>query len=305
MKNVLFATTALVAMGGAAYADGHESPISFSASAELGFTYTDATGAANDGWDFVGDYGIDITASGSSDSGISFGANLEVEHNDSSAGAGEDIDDFNVFVSGAFGTLTLGDIDSAYDKVSVGIAGGGLDDEASYEDDDGLDGSGGGMILRYDYSVSGFTLSGSIERDDAGASEHVLSAGVGYKGDLGGTSISFGAAYSAIDNATDDSAIVVSGGAGISGFDIKAIYQILEDGGVDTDEYGVSVEYGFDAISLGAQFYAVTGDAENESYGVWAEYDLGGGLALVGAVGSTNESGDDVLNAGLGFSMSF
>ncbi len=320
MKNVLFATTALVAFGGAAFADGHEgAPVSFSGSAELGITYTDLDGAANDGIDFVGDYGLDITLSGTSDAGISFGANVEIEHSAANAGTGEDIDDFNVFVEGAFGTLTLGDVDSAYDKVSVGIDTGGLADEADYYAfDSGLDGLSDGIILRYDYTVSGFTGSVSVEQGSgiAGVDEidDILAVGVGYSGSFGSVDVGFGLGYTetetdSVDLGTGDHSVIgVSGSLGFGSITGKASYQIVDSVAAafgDSDVIQGSLAYSAGAITVGANVAVWTGDVDNESYGVFGEYDLGGGLALVGAVSTSNISGDDELRAGMGFSMSF
>ncbi|QHQ36614.1 porin [Algicella marina] len=303
MKNVLFATTALVAFGGAAFADAHEGgPVSFSGSAELGITYTDADGAPNDGIDFVGDYGLDITLSGTSDAGISFGANVEIEHDASNAGTGEDIDDFNVFVSGSFGTLTLGDVDSGFDFVSIGIDTGGLADEADYYAwDSGLDGANDGIILRYDITYSGVTFAASVEQG-TGVEDDVYAVGLGYAGSFGSADVGFAVAYTEQD---EDEVIHIGASVGFSGLDIKGSYQLAEIGGVDTDTIEASVAYSTGAITVGANTHITTGDVEDESYGVFGEYDLGGGLSLVGAVSTSNISGDDVINAGMGFAMSF
>ncbi|MEO0386292.1 MAG: porin [Pseudomonadota bacterium] len=318
MKNVLFATTSLVAVGfaGAAFADGHETPaISFSGYAELGVTYTDADGAINDGIDLVGDYGLDIGFAGTSDSGITFGANTELE-NGPTAG-NDDIDDFNVFVSGAFGTLTLGDIDSAYDKASIGIDTGGLADEADfYAFDSALDGISDPLsILRYDYTVAGVTLSASIEQGNGAGIDNILSAGLGYAGDFGGIDLGFGLAYQQTETDPvsglgdgDHTVIGVGASLGFSSITVKASYQIFDlqpAAGGDFDSIQGSIKYSAGAISVGANVVVNTGDREDESFGAFAAYDLGGGLALEGAISSSNITGDDVINAGFGFSMSF
>ncbi len=325
MKNVLFTTTALVALGGAAFAQSNPN-LSISGSAELGITYTDLDGAPNDGFDFVGDYGLDATFSGTSDAGISFGANIEIEHNGSTAGGGGELDDFNVFVSGAFGTLTLGDVDSAYDKVSVGIETGGLADEADYyATDSGLDGVSDGIIMRYDYTFSGVTLSVSLEQGRTIADDpdtiavetsdvdNVLAAGIGYSGAFSGVDVELGVGYTETEVAVsptlavgDHSIIGVSGRAGFGSIGVNAFFEDVEQGtGTDFQRIQASVDYTAGPILVGVNGVFRTGDIEDESFGIFGEYDLGGGLSMVGALSTSNRTGDDELRAGFGFAMSF
>lgn len=326
MKNVLFATTALVAFGGAAIAQELPEGLSVSGDAELGITYVDIDGAdlANDGFDLVGDYTAEFTFNAISNSGISFGANGEIEL------PSNDIDDFNAFVSGNFGTLTLGDIDSAYDASTVGIETGGLADEADfYFSDAGIDGLvDPQFILRYDYTISGITISASIEQGNDATIDNILAAGLDYSGSVGGLDVSAGVGVQATETEAasgfgdgDHTLIHVSGRVGFGSFGVNAFFESWDgpsDVELDHETIAGSVDFTSGPITVGANVVIRTSDIENESFGAFASYDLGGGLALVGAVGFSNtgdaatatqsnfiSDGDDIVTAGIGFDMSF
>ncbi|MEM1267757.1 MAG: porin, partial [Pseudomonadota bacterium] len=277
---------------------------------------------------------IDFTFNATSNSGISFGANVEVENNGTS---GDDIDDLNVFVSGAFGTLTLGDIDSAYDAATVGIQTGGLADEADdYFSDSGLDGSAtGNTILRYDYTVSGFTLSAGIElSDNDEIFDPIVSGGIDYSGSFSGVGLSVGLAVQG--TSTDSPGVLGDGDHTLISVSARAEFGSIGVNGFfenwdapddaffeDFQTYAGSVDYSAGPITVGANVVIRDGDSvDNQSFGAFADYDLGGGLAIVAAVGFSNaiipaggesyadsdifaNDGDDSVRAGLGFSMSF
>jgi hypothetical protein len=173
MKKVLFATTALVATASVASAD-----IAFSGVAQMGIqggessdvdgTGVDAFGAEQE-TQFVQDIDITFTMSGTSDNGLTFGAAVDLDEN--AGGVGTDDAGVAIFVSGDFGTLTLGDTDGALDWAMQEVALGGAsinDNETTHAGYRGayLDGSEDGQILRYDYSFGGFGVAFSVEQDD-------------------------------------------------------------------------------------------------------------------------------------------
>ncbi|MBF9059609.1 porin [Rhodobacterales bacterium HKCCSP123] len=103
MKKVLFATTALVATSGFAAAD-----VTLSGVAQMGIM-----GGENMDVQFVQDIDVTFTMSGETDNGLTFGAAIDL---DESAGAvGTDDAGVAIFISGNFGTLTMGDTDGAMD----------------------------------------------------------------------------------------------------------------------------------------------------------------------------------------------
>ncbi len=111
MKKVLLATTALVGLAGAAAAE-----VTISGSAEMGIVGggVNATNGSGGETQFFNDVDIKFTLTGESDSGLSFGAVVDL---DEAGNLGNEFDNqgTSVFISGAFGTLTMGDTDGAID----------------------------------------------------------------------------------------------------------------------------------------------------------------------------------------------
>lgn len=220
MKKVLFASTALavMAIGGAASAE-----IALFGSARLGLGY----GILNNGTadlepnnkgtelrntdDFraVSRVRFGVTMTGESDSGITFGATIRADNADqggtgASSSFGQTEGD--VFVSGAWGTLTFGDTNGA-DEQHVGDAGGnysltGLGDlnETAYISNGGGFGDSDRInfannpearpTVRYDYNFGGFGVSVSTNKmlTDIGV-------GASYTAEFAGGSVTGGVGY--------------------------------------------------------------------------------------------------------------
>ncbi|MEM8869474.1 MAG: porin [Pseudomonadota bacterium] len=330
MKNVLFATTALAgfAFAGAAFADGHTG-VSLSGNAELGVTYRDD--GTTDTTVFHNDIDVTFTLSGETDNGLSFGASIDLDE----SGDGDGVEFENsVFISGDFGTLSMGDIDGAYDQALANVASGGLSDEADLASGtSGLDGVAP-EIARYDYSFSAFTISASLAledqaplNDEAGGSssaeltDNVYGVGIAYSGDLAGFSLGVGVGYQytetdgAVLGSGDHTAIGASAVIGFSDFSLTLVYENLDRptgfaaaGAQDGDTYGVSLEYSFGAIGVaGAYEYSeLTGGVEQDTFQGFVTYDLTGGAELVAAVGyQEDDAGGEVTTAGFGLGLSF
>ena len=190
MKRLVFATTSLVVAGGMAAAD-----VEVSGSAELG-----VSGAKGADAKLHRDIRVKFGLSGETDTGLSFGASADF-HNAGKYRAGGT--EGAVHVSGAFGTLTLGNTDGAFDKAltEVGSATAIADDHTGhpgYNGNSGLDGGPAGNpggILRYDYSIGGVTASVSGEFNETDSKQSAIGAGVAWSGDLGGISIGVGLGY--------------------------------------------------------------------------------------------------------------
>ncbi|MEK6216562.1 MAG: porin, partial [Boseongicola sp.] len=112
MKKVLLATTALVASSGFAMAQG----IELSGSAEIGLLDDGMNDAQ-----FFSSVDVRISLSGETDNGLTFGASVDlndvadqaVRTYSNSDNVNNQAADYTVFVSGSFGTLTIGDTDGA------------------------------------------------------------------------------------------------------------------------------------------------------------------------------------------------
>lgn len=161
MKKVLFATTALAMSmtAGVAVAE-----IALTGDARMGLVYD-----GNDA-QFSNRARIRFTATGETDGGLSFGATFRVDHErynsaDQRASNGTRGE---VWVSGSYGKLSMGDVVSASeaaigDLYSVGFTGGDFYanlNELHYLTGDGNNLDQGGNIL-YEYSINGFGLFAS------------------------------------------------------------------------------------------------------------------------------------------------
>ena len=153
------------------------------------------------------DIDVNFSLSGATDTGLSFGASIDLDEAAAENNAAETADkgqstfdaQGHVFISGVFGTLTLGDTDGGFDKAltEVGSATSIADNHTShpgYNGNSGLDGftGNGGNILRYDYSLGGITTSVSGEFNSGDSSHSAIGVGVAWAGDVGGIGMGVG-----------------------------------------------------------------------------------------------------------------
>ena len=336
MKNVLFATTALVAMGGTAFAGGHTG-ITFGGSAEIGVFMIDSEiplgspGARreNDGdLRLHHDMDMDITFSGTTDNGLTFGADVDLD--EISGGISSNAGPHTVFVSGAFGTLTIGDTDGAFDKALTEIAVGSTiaDDpeHGGYSGNSGLDGLYDGQIARYDYAFGDLTFSVSVELDDdegdgvigsglaassgggsnvAADGDPIFGVGVAWSGDFGGTTLGVGIGYQTVDvdalqfrPAAADNAGGAAQTAGVP-TDVPSA--------VGTHEFvGASVTAGFGALTAIVNFTTSdrpVGFGDDDYIGVSLEYVAGD--LTVGANWGENDNSVSGATDGFGVFASY
>ncbi|GIT92657.1 porin [Jannaschia pagri] len=322
MKSILFASTALVAFAGAAAAQG----VTLTGSAEMGIFDNDNP-AQN--VQFHTDIDVTFTLSGETDNGLTFGANIDLDEsigdNNDDDGLGESAatrDDSQhggavIFISGNFGTLTMGDTDGALDWAlqEVLFNSGSLQDNeehGGYNGNAGLDGDYDGQILRYDNTFGAFGVAVSAEISDADVAndDPILGLGLTYDLDLGGTAIGFGLGYQTRD---DDEAIGLSIDAAFAnGFAAGISYEDQEISGnaaASYDHVGIGVGYTTGAISLHANYgkFDFDNGSETDGFGLTAGYDLGGGASIQFGYGSTDAPGTagDLDTFSLGVAMSF
>ena len=339
MKKVLFATTALVASAGIASAQGVE----LSGSAEMGIIGGDMVG--ND-VEFHTDIDVTFTMSGETDNGLTFGASIDLDEADDSAAGGSlafgnrTQGGETIFISGSFGTLTMGDTDGALDWAMTEVAIGGAiaDDHTThfgYNGNSVMDGftSNGnardGQIARYDYSFGDFAFAVSAELEDTPVAGEGATLGVGatYSGDLGGVTLGVGLGYQQADNgANTSSAVGMSLSAAMdNGFQAIVNYTSFSNvavgraGGIAVDNHmAIGIGYSMDALTFGLNYgvYAAStaGEADASGFGLTANYDLGGGASVQFGYGSGSRAntataalGDTVSQEtwSLGVAMSF
>ena len=320
MKKVLFATTALVATAGVAAAD-----ITLSGSAEMGIAggtwmtrgSDNVVGTADDtgtdGAQFHTDIDVTFTLSGATDNGLTFGASIDLDEVDGSGGIGPSGPDGSVFLSGNFGTITMGDTDGAFDWAmnEVPTGPGSINDAETshygFSANDGLDetfrrGDAEGHVLRYDHSVGAIGFAVSVEIDDrngipVGAAindDPIFGLGVRYDANFGGADMEIALGYQtggdgAAAPGTNPSIMGLSINTNVSGINLGLNYSVTDydvAGRPDQEHVGIGIGYTMDAFSFGinwGRFDNRGGFAGSESsgFGLSAGYDLGGGASVV------------------------
>ncbi len=287
MKKVLLASTALVAISGAALANEN---ISLSGSAEMGVKDTGVGDAV-----FHKDADVSFTLSSTTDAGLTFGTGLNFDDD----GGG---DNYAVHVGGQFGTVTLGDTDGAFDWALTEVDGAGsiADDQTSHDGmhggNDDLDGSN---ILRYDNSFGGMGVALSFEQDK-GAGDII---GVGVTGSFGDFDV--GAGFQSNDDSNIAGVSVMAEFGGIGGG--LNFSRLSNDNADDLRRMSVGGTYTEGAVAVHVNFgQNKMGDTEDSGFGVAAQYDMGGAKVQFGYGNSDNA--DDTMDKdtwSLGLKMSF
>ena len=312
MKRFLLASSALVAFSGAAAAD-----VALSGRAEMGIFDSDAVAGAQ----FFTDIDVTFTMSGETDNGLTFGASVDLDEGGAVSSATQDNSDdggATIFISGAFGTVTMGDTDGALDWAlteagNVGNPGSLADDETSHAGYNGsyLDGGNDGQILRWDYSAGDFGAAISVE-DDNGAGEVGYAVGLRYNIDLSGTTIALGIGHqeaaSAVPGVTASATGVSATATLASGVAVGVVYTDMDDSPFDS-HIGVGIGYTTGAFSIHAnygEFDGVVAANDQDGFGLAAAYDLGGGAVVHFGYGSGSVgAGPDFDTWSFGLGLSF
>jgi len=351
MKNLLLASTALIGFAGVAAAE-----VVIEGSAEMGVTGGDLKETQ-----FHNSYNINFKMSGETDTGLSFGATYRLdadgssEENQNPAG-----DNGTVFISGAFGKLTLGDTDGALDWAMTETAmGTAITDEGTTHV--GYNGNGDGFyddqVLRYEYAFGDFGVALSVEQNDENVyteSDPVIAIGGKYKTEFSGIGLAFGLGYQGgegiISSSFDTDAVGVVDAAAFGEFDkfgvsaaatmdngfslilnyskleMDASSALIEFGttsfataineDISVEHYGIGLGYEMGALLLHANYGkyewdlpsvpGVDVEEDYDSFGLIANYDLGGGAILAAGYASDVSAEDgDQDQFSLGLSLSF
>jgi outer membrane protein OmpU len=310
MKKVLLASTALVLSAGVAAAD-----VAVSGDGRMGIISN-----FNDDVSFTSRIRIAFTASGETDGGLSFGGSIRADNaggitiNNPPAGVPIERDDIvpgggvlgvagSVFISGDFGTLSMGDVagapEAAVGDVSgVGLTGLGDLNEATYLSNGGAQQR---SAMRYDYSFGDFGVHVSADNPvgyptsaDLRTENETYGVAVTYAGDL------FSAGLGWEDSDGVGSHIIGGVTVDFAGATIKAIYGTADfDGGGDGDQYGLSIDYGFGATTLTGFWYTDEDLGGAEGFGIGAAYDLGGGASVRAGWASNETTNNDAFDFGV------
>lgn len=328
MKKVLFATTALVATSGVAFAE-----IDVSGYIEAGIVGGDG-GYAQGETQFLQHWGVTFSGTSTTDSGLTFGFTGQIDDlsnpNAGGSGAGNAIrlDSETAFISGSWGTLTLGDTDGAFDWAmqEVGFGTSIADDHTSHAGfsfNSGLDGTYDDQVLRYNHSVGNIGFAVSLELDDAAlaGSNDIVGVGVTYDADLGGVDLGIGLGYQSGSELTSAGSAVAGdvdimgvsldlGFAGGFGARLNYSEHDSDVAGSDEEHMGIGVSYSSGPLLVEVNYGEVdyeTG-ADDDGVGFGVNYDLGGGAVLMFGYGSStagSTAGNSNERWSLGLGMSF
>jgi len=285
MRKVLLATTALVAVTGVAHAD-----VSINGYYEFGFeSVSDDQTSDND--DMYNDHEIHISFSSTTDTGMTFGAETEIEATAANTGN----DESSMYVSGDFGKIEMGQNDGA-GPTFVTFPAAHNNNIGSYD------------IGSHQKNSSGTTLTGvypfpQYGRDGDNNKISYFSPNMnGFK---------FGYSYS--DEGTDnaDTAAGLSYSTDMSGVSVS-VTAMMEDSGESSDTtensaYGISLASGaMDmGVSTGSTKTGTTVDSSTTIYGIG--YSMSDDLYLsANYLTSDNDvsSGDEFEASGVGMSYS-
>jgi outer membrane protein OmpU len=287
MKKILLATTVLAATAGAAAAD-----VAVSGNARMGI----ASVAGGDAM-FSSRVRIIFSASGETDSGLTFGASVRNDQdggNGSDAGgteSGTNNGDSTVFISGAFGKITMGDVSGAADALVGQVSGVGYTSLGSLNEILYLGNAKTAAL--YTYSTGALTFG--VGLGQTGGADQEYSVAAKYSTDA--YTVALGYEDTGVDKQTS-----LLGSATFSGATITAKFAD-RDSAAD-NAYALSADYNMSGIGLTA-FYANNSKFNGMNhYGVGASYDLGGGAVVKAGVVETQDDGlAPALD--LGIKMSF
>ena len=292
MKNLLLASTALMGFAGAAAAE-----VVIEGSAEMGITGGDDVETQ-----FHNGYNINFVMSGETDTGLSFGATYRLDADASSEENQNPVgDNGTVFLSGAFGKLTLGDTDGALDWAMTETAmGTSITDEGTthvgYYGNAHGDGRNDDQVLRYEYAFGDFGVALSVEQDDgnfiaasgldnngtplnntddfavagdsSGDGDPIIGLGAKYATEMSGVALGFGLGYQTgqirFSDGTQTTGVAGAVGAGVG-------YQ-------DFDAYGVSAKAAMDAgFSIVLNYSVMDFDVSDDwdHFGIGLGYEMG------------------------------
>ncbi|OSP55061.1 porin [Pseudoruegeria sp. SK021] len=319
MKKILLASTALIASAGFAAAD-----VTVIGDGYMGIGYSDggyinARDGSSSDYAFVRDLDFRFVGTGESDSGLTFGAYVDAD--DASGAQGFFGWRGETFISGEFGMLSMGDTGGGAEAIMGDLAGVGLTGLGDFNETLFLVNASGenGPLALYEYSTGGIELALGMNDDEgysvaAGYDGGMWELGLGYESIQSGTEIIF---YNNNNNVigtdldTDVTNLIGYGAVTFSGVTLKGVYgQFDPSKGDNIDQYGISAAWTGGATTVKGYYRELKQDDESlKFYGVGAEYDLGGGLALEAGLQQTDEEdffdGDTQTQADFGLSFVF
>ena len=246
---------------------------------------------------------VTFTLSGTTDNGLTFGASVDLDEAGDAIDGADGADGVAIFLSGNFGTLTMGDTDNAFDwgMAEVPTGSGSINDSETWHNGFyGNDGLANGQVLRYDHSIGGLGFAVSAQLGAPG-DDDIIGLGLRYSV----ADLNIGLGYETQD-AVD--IMGVSLGYNMGNISLGANYSVQQETGVlDITHIGLGASYSMDAITIGINWGEFEqGTASESGWGLSAGYDLGGGASILFGYGNSSETGQpDVDSWSIGLSMSF
>jgi outer membrane protein OmpU len=261
---------------------------------------------------------IAFAGSGTTDGGLTYGFSARADQSNTSNGGSQ-------YISGAFGKISMGDLNGA-DEVMVGNLSGVGSSGAGFHEEFGYQSSA--HNLGYSVSMAGVSFAASTDLArgaDATLTGSNSAMGLKWSGDMGGATVSVGLGQSKIGAISEDS---MSVGVSMGGLSIKAVSHNNDNGPAvaavvasastasgtthvaavaqvansDTDTTGLSISYAMDAMTVTAftRTESTSGVLDKDYSGVGFTYDMGGATLKAGFVDADNIS---IMDFGINFSF--
>ncbi len=339
MKKALMGTTALVAAAvtsGVAAEEMMAEPISISVggNSHWGVAVVDNE-AATDNDDIAISNDVELRFAGSTvlDSGVEVSVRIEIEGEEHS----DQGDETWAQISGSFGTIRIGNDDPA--SYSMGTAApyasyiyglnspfwsaaissaGSISTFANAGDWDSA------SLMYYSPSINGFQFGVSYSPEanaearsgvaDMGEGDDVTAIGARYDGAFGDAGVTLSVGFASRDDAANDATIEdMSAGVVVSMADVSVggswRSTDFDDGGDDLVQFDAGISYSMDNMTVSANFGAgdQDGGMDAEYARLMANYSVGPGVNLIGALGndSDNVADADTTFAGIALAISF
>ncbi len=306
MKNILIATTALVATAGVAAAD-----VTVSGYARFGGVYSDAPGV--DDVTSASRLRLQFDATTETDGGLTLGVRqrFQTEENNSNSGGNEAR--FYGTINGL--TIAMGNIIGVVEaapNLYLPTKSAGM----------GLEGNGFASLAAKTYPNGGpfawtaYQSGGAAQRNNGVAIIYSMN-GIGLHAHSTDETYGLGANYKFADYTAavayeewdsgprdGDSVLFVSFGGSFGAFDAAISYADTEYAGFGAEK--VSLRAGYD-VNDALYVYGFIADEDgpvsvDEVYGLGASYALGGGASVEGGW-TSNQLGDNIVSAGIFFSF--
>ena len=260
---------------------------------------------------------IAFAGSGETDGGLTYGFSARADHSNTSTGGSQ-------YISGAFGKISMGDLNGGDEQMvgnlsGVGSSGAGSHQEFGYQSS--------AHNLGYSVSMAGVSFAATtdlVRGADATKTGSNTAYGLKWSGDAGGATVGLAVGTSKIGNVTEDS---MSASVSMGGLSIKAVSHTNDNGpatdlvagsagtqGIahkaavaaatnpDTDTTGLSISYAMDAMSVTAytRTESTAGVADKDYSGVGFTYNMGGATLKAGFVDANDIS---IMDFGINFSF--